>query len=96
MTQVGEGVEVTQPMDDIEADGLYLLRFMLEDKQGNPIPRIPYKTVLKGSSAEPLHIADGKTTQTGLTPIVSSVRNEEVDFYIAWTKLTVNKGWLKF
>ena len=94
MTQIGEGCTTTS-INTEDVDSLYFLRFRLIDEIYQPIANIAYKTVKAGLSAEPLHIADGKTTLDGTTNIVSVTKNEEIDFYIVWAKLTVNKGFLK-
>lgn len=73
----------------------YLLRFKMLDKNGRAIANLPYKTVKTGTSAQPLHIADAKTPSNGLTTAVSTTKNEEIDLYIVWAKLTVNKSYLK-
>lgn len=94
MTQVGEGVSVATISEE-DVEGLYFLRYILLDENGKPIAGVPYKTVKAGSSAKPQHIADGKTARNGTTTIVSSTKDEEIDFYIAWAKLKVNKGFFK-
>lgn len=94
MTQIGESVNVS-PISEEEADGLYVLHFQLVDDAGNPIKNVDYKTVKAGTSAEPLHIADNRTSVNGTTTIVSTEKNEEIDFYIVWAKLTINKGFIK-
>lgn len=94
MTQCGESAYVASSTDD-ETENAFL-RFQLIDESGNPICSVPYKTVKSGESADPLHIPDGKTSLHGNTTIVSTVLGEEIDFYIVWAKLIVNKGFLKF
>ncbi len=94
MTQIGEGVHVASASDE-EVDDLYFLRFQLVDENAKPIKNIPFKTVKSGQSADPLHIADGRTAPDGKTPIVSTIKDEEIDFYLVWAKLKVNKGFFK-
>ena len=94
MTEIGEGISVNSSSEQ-DVDDLFLLRFKLLDENGLPIKNVPYKTVEAGASAEPLHIADGETTQSGITEIVSRTQDEEIDFYIVWAKLTINKGFFK-
>ena len=96
MTQLGESVSVAAPFKDAkDPQGSYFFRFKLLDENGKPITNVLYKTVKSGASAKPLHIADGKTLTNGATGIVSTKKDEEIDFYIVWAKLKVNKGFLK-
>jgi hypothetical protein len=97
MTQVGEGVNVAtiaqETGEDIE--DINVLRFKLVDDNGKAVSDIPYKTVKKGESAEPLHITYTKTSFKGLTQAVSTTNDEEIDFYLVWAKLTVDKSFFK-
>jgi len=94
MTQLGEGVDVSSFTDE-EEEGLFRLRFILLDGNGEAVSGVRFKTVKSGTSADPLHLADGETSFNGMTPVVSRTKDEEVDFFIAWAKLEVNKGFFK-
>ena len=96
MAELGEGVAVTQIADEEDAEDIYALYFKLVDEGGNPLKDIPYKTVVAGTSAEPLHIEDAETLRDGRTFVASSTKDEEIDFYFVWSKLRVNTGFLKF
>jgi len=94
MTQLGEGVHcATIAVDDVE--GINVLFFKLVDANGKPLRNIPYKLVKSGASAEPTHLAQGKTNSKGKTTVASTTNDEEIDFYVTWAKLKMNKGFLK-
>ena len=95
MTQIGEGAFKDDDLTADAVDDLYMLRFKVIDEGAKPLIKLPFKTVKSGTSAEPLHIADGITNYDGLTPIVSTKKNESVDFYIVWAKLNINKDFFK-
>ena len=95
MTQIGEGSFKDDELKADAVDDLYLLRFKIIDEGGRPIIKLPFKTVKTGTSAEPLHIADGITDYNGSTPIVSTTKNESIDFHIVWAKLNINKDCFK-
>jgi hypothetical protein len=93
MTQMGEGS--ASAAIELEENGLYFLYYQLVDENGRPLKNIPYKTVQVGASAEPAHIADGETNTQGKTFVVSTEKDEEIDCYLVWAKLTINKGFFK-
>ncbi len=96
MTEIGEAVSITSDNDnEDEVEDLFRLRFQLLAENGAPVKGIPYKTIQSGKSAEPLHIDDARTSFLGITDIVSTTENEEIDFYIVWAKLTINTSWIK-
>lgn len=94
MTQLGESAFVAPPVGEENVE-TSMLMYMLVDNLSQPITGIDYKTVLAGDSAAPLHEASGATALSGKTRIVSTTAGEQIDFYIVWAKLEVNKGFLK-
>ena len=63
---------------------------------GNPlrvadhVGGIPYKTMPVGEKNKMAHIKDDLTNEHSLTEVVSTVRDEKIDFYLVWTKLQVD------
>ena len=72
-----------------EDDLIYTLCFQVKDEFGQPLKRIAYK-VLPAGNRDALHQADGKTGSQGKTPIVSTDKNEGMDFYFVWAELKTN------
>lgn len=74
--------------EEVEADSIYLLRFVLLDELGQPIKGIPYATAPAGQGSD-LDLPSGKTNIYGKTFIASTTQNERIDCHIVWKKFKV-------
>ncbi|MCF6260970.1 MAG: DUF4150 domain-containing protein [Gammaproteobacteria bacterium] len=74
-----------------EENLIYTLCFQVIDKLGQPLKKIAYKTLPAGNQ-DALHQADGKTDSHGKTPVVSTEKNESMDFYLVWADVKTHKN----
>lgn len=75
---------------------VYELRFQLVDEAGQPVHQrapsstgFPYKALPSGTPNSNPQRSDARTDGDGKTEVVSTQRDERVDFYLCWSKLMV-------